>query len=120
MKNEKPIEVTLAVETLEEHKAEGIEVLDVSQFTPFCTHYVIATAQNPRALNADIDYLEETFEKNGIEVSVSEGNPESGWVIIQGGEVVCHIFLAANRKEIDLEALIGELGNKACKSKEQD
>ena len=58
----KPKEVEIAVKTLEDHKAEGVEVLDVSSFSPFCTHYVIATAPNPRALGAFKDHLEEAFD----------------------------------------------------------
>ena len=52
------------------------------------------------------------FENNGIDVPVSEGNPESGWVIVQGGEVICQLFLAANRKEIGLADLLRTLGAK--------
>ncbi|MCF0112676.1 MAG: ribosome silencing factor [Bacilli bacterium] len=107
-----PMEVTLAVKTLEDHKAEGVEVLNVAELTPFATHYVLATAPNPRALGAYKDVLKEAFEKENIEVPVSEGNPESGWVIVQGGDVVVHLFMAANRKDIDLAGLLGEISKK--------
>ncbi|MDY2913472.1 MAG: RsfS/YbeB/iojap family protein [Candidatus Enteromonas sp.] len=99
-------ELALATKTLEDHKAEGIEVIYVADFTPFATYYVIATAPNPRALGAYKEQLGDAFEFAGIHVSVSEGTPESGWVIVQGGEVCCQLFLAANRKEIDLESLL--------------
>lgn len=99
-------ELGIATKTLDEHKAEGIEVIYVADFTPFATYYVIATAPNPRALGAYKEQLGDVFEANGIPVSVSEGTPESGWVIVQGGEVCCQLFLAANRKEIDLESLL--------------
>jgi len=105
----KPKEVEIAVKTLEDHKAEGVEVLDVSSFSPFCTHYVIATAPNPRALGAYKEHLEEAFEKEGIDIPVSEGVPDSGWVIVQGGDAVVHLFLALNRKEINLAGLLAEI-----------
>ncbi len=110
MKEEQPIELSLAVNCLEEHKAEGVEVIDVSGFSPFASYYVLATAPNPRALGALKDHLEEVFDSNGIGVPVSEGKPESGWIIVQGGEVICQLFLAPNRKEIDLAGLLKQLG----------
>lgn len=102
----KPVELSLSIECLESHKAEGIEVINVEGFSPFASYYLLATAPNPRALGAFQDHLLETYESNGIPVSVSEGRPESGWVIVQGGEVICQLFLAANRKEIDLAGLL--------------
>ncbi|MGN1076096.1 MAG: RsfS/YbeB/iojap family protein [Candidatus Enteromonas sp.] len=110
MKEEQPLELDLSVHCLEEHKAEGVEVIDVSGFSPFASYYVLATAPNPRALGALKDHLCEAFESNGIDVPVSEGKPESGWIIVQGGEVICQLFLAPNRKEIGLADLLKQLG----------
>ncbi len=113
MTKNKPLSLTLAESVLEEHKAEGIEIIDVEDFSPFASYYLLATAPNPRALGAYKDYLEEAFEKNGIDVPVSEGKPESGWVIVQGGEVICQLFLAPNRKEIDLAGLLKNIQSKS-------
>lgn len=110
MKEEQPLELNLSVHCLEEHKAEGVEVIDVSGFSPFASYYVLATAPNPRALGALKDHLCEAYESNGIDVPVSEGKPESGWIIVQGGEVICQLFLAPNRKEIGLADLLKQLG----------
>ncbi|MCR5079191.1 MAG: ribosome silencing factor [Bacilli bacterium] len=118
-KEEKTIEETLelAKKVLDEHKGENITEINVEDYTPFATYYLLATCLNPRQLSAMRDYLEEAFESNGIEITGKDGEPESGWMIIQGGEVAVHLFLAVNRKEIDLEGFMVEMAQKVEKAR---
>ena len=105
-------EVKIAVETLDEHKAEGISVIDVSSHSPFVSYYVLATCGNVRALGAMRDILEEAFDKAGFQIATKEGEPDSGWVIVEAGEVLIHLFLETNRRELNLEKLLSELNGK--------
>ncbi len=107
-----PKELLIAKKTLDEHKAEDIEVLDVEGISPFCSYYVLATCPNIRAVGALQDILEDAFEKEGVELTLKEGEPESGWIIVQAGDVVVHLFLSANRKEVDLASLIERIKTK--------
>ena len=99
-------ELSVAKKTLEDHKAEDIVVVDVEGFSPFSSYYVLATATNIRQLGALSETLEEEFEKADFQDIKKDGIPESGWMIVEAGEVVVHIFLDVNRKEIDLEGLL--------------
>lgn len=104
MKENKELE--LAKKILEDHKAEDINVIDVEGFSPFSSYYLLATATNIRHLGALSENLEEEFEKEGFTEIKKDGIPESGWMIVEAGEVVVHLFLDVNRKEIDLEGLL--------------
>lgn len=95
---------------LEEHKATDIEVIDVTRNTPFSDYYVLATAPNERALSAIAEAVEDELAKAKIEVRQKEGLPESGWLIVDSGTVVTHLFLAAKREEIGLEDLLRHSG----------
>lgn len=117
---EQPKELTIAVNTLEEHKAENIQVIEVEDLNPFCSYYVLATAPNVRALKANFDYLEEAFFNNGIEMPVSDAEEESGWVILQGGDVIIHVFLAEMREKISLEKLIESIREKNQNKEKED
>ena len=117
---EQPKELTIAVNTLEEHKAENIQVIEVEDLNPFCSYYVLATAQNVRALKANFDYLEEAFFKNGIEMPVSDSEEESGWVILQGGDVIVQVFLPEMREKISLEKLIESIREKNQNKEKED
>ncbi len=99
-------ELELAKKCLEDHKAEEISVVDVEGFSPFSSYYLLSTANNIRHLGALSDSLIEEFEKAGFTDIKTDGIPESGWMIVEAGEVVVHIFLDVNRKEIDLEGLL--------------
>lgn len=104
MKENKELE--LAKKVLEDHKAEDINLIDVEGFSPFSSYYLLATATNIRHLGALSENLEEEFEKEGFTEIKKDGIPESGWMIVEAGEVVVHLFLDVNRKEIDLEGLL--------------
>ena len=42
------------VDLLSDHQAEDIVMLDIGQIASFADYFVIATAQNPRHMNAQI------------------------------------------------------------------
>ena len=102
----------VAMHCLDEHKASDISYLDVSEYTPFALYYVLATCMNIRQLGAMVEHLEDEFAKNDIEVLAKDGIPDSGWMIIQGGDVIVHLFLDVNRKEVDIEGLIMDMANR--------
>ena len=98
--------VNIATKCLNEHKAEGISVLNVKNLNPFADYYVVATAGNIRHLGALADQLEEAYIKEGEQIRKIDGKPESGWVIVDANEVVVHLFTQEKRDEILLEHLI--------------
>ena len=92
-------------ELLEDKKGEDIKIIDVRQRTPFTDYYILATAPNMRAIGAYADALEDFFQERFEDLRQSEGQPESGWVLVDAGEVVVHLFSAAKRQEMNLEDL---------------
>ncbi len=105
-------ELEVAIKSLEEHKAENIVSIDVSKFNPFASNLVLATCLNVRALGAMAELLDDAFEKNKIKVRAKEGNPISGWMIVEAGDVIVHLLLESNRKELNLEGLMDRLNTK--------
>ena len=108
-------QLDLVLKHIETTKMENVLSLDVEEYTPFACYYVIATCTNMRNLGAMADDIEEFFESVGLEVVGKDGVPESGWIIIQGGDVAVHLFLDVNRKEINLEGFIKQLTRKSDK-----
>ena len=92
-------------EILEDKKGEDIKIIDVRQRTPFTDYYILATAPNMRAIGAYANALEDFFQERVEDLRQSEGQPESGWVLVDAGEVVVHLFSAAKRQEMNLEDL---------------
>ncbi|MBQ9458185.1 MAG: ribosome silencing factor [Bacilli bacterium] len=109
-------QVQTIVQVLDDHKAENITSVDVSEFNPFASSVVIATCPNPRSLGAMKEVLDEELAKAGIEVLVTDGEPDSGWMIVATDEVIIHMLLAANRRELDLEGLLDKISHKIGKA----
>ena len=101
---------------LDEHKATDLTSVEVGDFNPFATYVVIATCPNPRSLGAMKEILDEELAKKEIEVTVTDGEPDSGWVIVATDEVVIHLLLEANRRELDLEGLLEKLAKRVAKA----
>lgn len=98
--------VTLVKKTLEEHKAEDIQIIDVKERTPFADYYVLASANNIRQIGALADLVEEELEKKKISVNHIEGTPESGWVLIDAHHVIINIFSKEERERISLDQVL--------------
>lgn len=98
--------VSLVEKTLNEHKAENIITLNVSEKTPFADYYVIATANNIRHLNALKELVQEELEKNKMSINHIEGKPETGWILIDAHHVIINLFTKEERERISLDELL--------------
>jgi ribosome-associated protein len=88
-----------------EKKAEDVIVLDLRKLTFVTDFFVIGTTQTHRQARAVNDELRRTLKPRGIRALGTEGMDGSPWVLIDYGEVVCHLFEAQARTFYDLEAL---------------
>lgn len=94
------------VDVVEDRKAEAITLLDLRPDTVIADFFVIANGNNERQLRALSEYVrEEVKEKLGTRPFSTEGTPESGWMILDYGEVVVHLFSEEQREFYDLEGL---------------
>jgi ribosome-associated protein len=93
-------------ELLEDKKAEDILVLDLRPDRVIADFFVIATGTSDRNLKALAEHVRvELKDKHGTQAASTEGIAESGWVLIDYGVVIVHIFLEDRRQYYDLEGL---------------
>ncbi len=93
----------LAAEVASERKAEDVIVLDISKLTFLADVFVICTAPTERQLRAISQVITESLEKDGGRLRRSEGKPASGWVLLDFGDVIVHLFSPAQREYYRLE-----------------
>lgn len=105
-KNDKTLKSLIAC--LEERKAEAVEAIDVASQTPFDDYFLLATATNPRQLNALVDAVEEALEKEGLALEHRDGTPESGWIALEADGILVHLFLPEKRESVGLDKLLEE------------
>jgi len=86
-----------------------ILLLDLQAITVIADYFVIATAESTRQLRAIREDLAQTMKnEHGIPALASEGTDDSGWLLLDYGSVVVHLFSPEQRTKYDLETLWGE------------
>ena len=90
---------------LSDRQAENIVLMDISAVSTFTDIFVIATANNTRQLGALVVSLDRDLRDQGIRPRRMEGTPESGWVLVDFGDAIVHVFSRDERAYYDLEGL---------------
>lgn len=80
-------------------------MLDISRVASFADYFVIATADNPRQARALVETLDKELRDEGVRSGHREGASESGWVLIDYGSVIVHLFSPELREVYALEEL---------------
>jgi ribosome-associated protein len=96
----------LLVDKLEEHQAADIVMLDLREITPLADYFVICTAESERQAKALQEILREELKNEHKTRPLStEGEPASGWTLLDYNSVVVHIFSTQTRAYYRLEEL---------------
>jgi ribosome-associated protein len=97
-----------AVETvLDDDQAMEPIVIDLNGKASYADYMVIASGRNARHLGAMTQHLEEKLRAAGsIKVRI-EGKSVGDWVLIDGGDVIVHLFRPEIRKQYALEKMWG-------------
>ena len=94
-----------AVELAEDKQASDIVMLDLQKLNAVADYFVICTGESDRQLKAIVDSIDETVGREFDRDARIEGTPDTGWVLIDYGDVVVHIFSVALRDFYRLERL---------------
>lgn len=97
-----------AAKALSDKKAMDIAIIDISEKAAFTDYFVIASGNNERQLAALVDQVEEQFEKEGIFVDRIEGKKNSGWILMDYGDIVINIMTEEMRQNYGIERLWGD------------
>jgi len=90
---------------LEDRQCSDILLLDVSEVTILADYFCLCSANSERQLKALTGDLSRQLKAEvGRPLSI-EGEPESGWVLVDYGDVVVHMFMPAVREYYALEDL---------------
>lgn len=74
----------------------------------FTDYFVIATAQSPLQFSALAEYLEKNLKPEGHDLRHAEGTAASGWVLLDFGDLIVHLFTPEQRAFYRLEELWGK------------
>ena len=97
--------VKLAVEALEDKKAEDVKAIDISEVSVVADAFLIAGGTNRSQIQALCDNVEEKLGRAGYPVRQIEGYETANWILMDFGDLIVHIFDKENRLLYDLERL---------------
>ena len=93
---------------LEDKKGEDIVLLDLKELDIFTDYFVLCTGTSDRMLNALADGVLEDVNKKHKRKGRKEGLARDGWLVVDYGEIVVHLFSPDQRDYYSLEDLWGE------------
>ena len=96
---------TLAIQALEEKKAEDIQVIDISEISAIADYFIISNGTNRSQIQALADSVEEKLGRAGVSCRQIEGYDTANWILMDFLDIVVHIFDRDNRTFYDLERI---------------
>jgi ribosome-associated protein len=91
--------------SLDDDKAIEPLVIDLAGKTTIADHMVVATGTSQRHIASMADKLVERLKDAGHRNVAVEGEGDTGWVLIDAGDVIVHLFRAETRAFYDVEKL---------------
>lgn len=94
------------VDLIADKKGEDVVLMDLREISPITDYFVIGSANNERQINAIVDHLRDEIKKSErLYPWRVEGRADSGWVLMDYGDIVIHLFAPDLRRYYDLEGL---------------
>jgi ribosome-associated protein len=93
------------VQLISEKKGEKTVILDLRELPLPTDFFVIAEGDNPKHAKAIAENILENLQKPILQ---SEGWESKGWIVLDFGEIMVHVFQRDLRRFYDLEGLWGD------------
>ena len=94
-----------AADAASDKKASDVLLLDIREVTTFADYFVICSGSNRRQLQAIAEAIDERLREQGAHLFHREGDAETGWVLLDFGDIIVHILGPKEREYYDLERL---------------
>ncbi|WP_164668548.1 ribosome silencing factor [Virgibacillus doumboii] len=100
--------VQKAATACDDKRAEDIVALDMQDVSLMADYFLICHGSNERQVQAIARSIKESMEEQDIDVRRMEGYEQARWVLVDLGDIVCHIFHKDERSYYNLERLWGD------------
>ncbi len=100
---------SIVVNTLDFNKAQDIVTIDLKDKSSMADYMIIASGTSSRHIQSLSEQVLEKLKNNGIKNSKIEGKESSEWKLVDGIDLIVHIFHPEKRKFYELEKIWSEL-----------
>ena len=100
---------SVVINTLDLNKAQDIVTIDLKDKSSMADYMIIASGTSSRHIQSLSEQVLEKLKDNGIKNSKIEGSDSSEWKLVDGIDLIVHIFHPEKRKFYELEKIWSEL-----------
>ncbi len=95
----------LAVDIAFDGLGTNIALLDIAAVSDFADYFIIVSGETGRHLDAISNDVQRGLREKGLRTLHREGTGPGGWILLDYGAIVVHVFDRATRERYDLERL---------------
>ena len=99
----------IVISTLDINKAQDIVSIDLKDKISMADFMIIASGTSSRHIQSLSEQVLEKLKNNGVKNSRIEGKDSSEWKLVDGIDLIVHIFHPEKRKFYELEKMWSEL-----------
>ena len=99
----------IVLKTLNTNKAQDIVSIDLKDKSSMADYMIIASGTSSRHMQSLSEQVLEKLQDNGVKNSKIEGKESNEWKLVDGIDVIVHIFHPEKRKFYELEKMWSEL-----------
>ncbi len=100
---------SVVINTLDLNKAQDIVIIDLKDKSSMADFMIIASGTSSRHIQSLSEQVLEKLKDNGIKNSKIEGKDSNEWKLVDGIDLIVHIFHPEKRKFYELEKIWSEL-----------
>ena len=97
------------IQTLDKNKAQDIISIDLKDKSSMADYMIIASGTSSRHIQSLSEQVLEMLKNNGLNDSKIEGKESNEWKLVDGIDLIIHIFHPEKRKFYELEKMWSEL-----------
>lgn len=102
---ESPQMIDVVLKSLDDAKAEQTVAIDIAGKSSLADHMVVTSGRSHRHVGAVADQVAKALREAGFGKPRIEGLPHCDWVLVDGGDVVVHIFRPEVREFYNIEKM---------------
>lgn len=95
----------LAIEALEDKKAEDIRLINIAEISVLGDYFILASGSNRSQIQALADNVQEKLGRAGVMTKAVEGYETANWILMDFGDIIVHVFDKENRLFYNLERI---------------
>ena len=100
---------SVVVDILDLNKAQDIVAIDLKDKSSMADYMIIASGTSSRHIQSLSEQVLEKLKNNGVKNSKIEGKDSNEWKLVDGIDLIVHIFHPEKRKFYELEKIWSEL-----------